>query len=135
MAPIRPENKARYPKDWKEIREQILARAENRCEWPGCRVENGKLGTWRGERFIPIFETTGDEIEASLKIVLTIAHLDHTPENCDPENLRAWCQRHHNRYDAKMRADGIKRRAAQAAGQGQLFELKTDSKSEELKDG
>ena len=36
-----------------------------------------------------------------IKIVLTIAHLDHTPENCADENLRAWCQRHHLAYDAE----------------------------------
>lgn len=40
-----------------------------------------------------------------VRIVLTIAHLDHTPENCDPSNLRALCQRCHNRYDAKHRAE------------------------------
>ncbi len=34
-----------------------------------------------------------------IKIVLTIAHLDHTPENCADDNLRAWCQRHHLAYD------------------------------------
>jgi hypothetical protein len=33
------------------------------------------------------------------RVVLTIAHLDHQPENCDPENLRAWCQRCHLTYD------------------------------------
>ncbi len=33
-------------------------------------------------------------------IVLTIAHLDHVPENCDPGNLAAMCQRCHLRYDA-----------------------------------
>ena len=38
------------------------------------------------------------------KVVLTIAHLDHTPENCDDENLRAWCQRCHLTYDAPMKA-------------------------------
>lgn len=32
-------------------------------------------------------------------IVLTVAHLDHDPANCDPANLRAWCQRHHLAYD------------------------------------
>lgn len=37
-------------------------------------------------------------------VVLTIAHLDHVPENCDPENLRAWCQRCHLRYDAAHHA-------------------------------
>lgn len=32
-------------------------------------------------------------------IVLTVAHLDHQPENCRPENLAAMCQRHHLAYD------------------------------------
>lgn len=39
-------------------------------------------------------------VEKMVDIVLTVAHLDHTPENCDPANLRAWCQRHHLAYDA-----------------------------------
>lgn len=39
----------------------------------------------------------------TVEIALTIAHLDHQPENCDPDNLRAWCQRCHNRYDAPYR--------------------------------
>ena len=34
--PIKPENKARYPKDWKQVRARILVRAGNRCEWPAC---------------------------------------------------------------------------------------------------
>lgn len=37
----------------------------------------------------------------AIVIVLTVGHLDHQPENCDPSNLRAWCQRHHLAYDAK----------------------------------
>lgn len=36
--PIKPENRGRYPKDWKQIRERILLRAGNRCEF--CGVEN-----------------------------------------------------------------------------------------------
>ena len=57
-----------------------------------------------------------------VRIVLTVAHLDHRPENCESDNLRAWCQRCHNRYDATMRRAGIvaRRRAAQAIGD--LFE-------------
>lgn len=86
--PIRPENRNRYPKDWKVIRASILQRANNRCEF--CGVENHTL------RLNPI---TGKEV----KIILTIAHLDHTPENCDPSNLRALCQRCHNTYDAEHR--------------------------------
>ena len=30
--PIRPENKARYPKNWPEISARIRARAGNKCE-------------------------------------------------------------------------------------------------------
>lgn len=37
-------------------------------------------------------------------VVLTIAHLDHTPENCDPDNLLAMCQRCHLAYDAESHA-------------------------------
>ena len=29
-----------------------------------------------------------DEVDKSIKIVLTIAHLDHTPENCSDSNLK-----------------------------------------------
>jgi hypothetical protein len=58
-----------------------------------------------------------------VRIVLTVAHLDHTPENCDPSNLRAWCQRCHNRYDAAHRRDGIRRRARESAAVGDLLEM------------
>jgi len=84
--PIRPENKARYPKDWKQISVAIRDRAENRCEgspaFPDCRAINGMPHPVTGS-----------------KVVLTVAHLDHTPENCEPDNLKAWCQRCHLNYD------------------------------------
>ena len=91
--PIRPENRFRYPKNWKEIRLQILQRANNRCEFCGrlnhSIVDNGHC--------------------KMIKVVLTIAHLNHTPEDCRPENLRALCQRCHNQYDAKHRAETRKK--------------------------
>ena len=90
--PIRPENKARYPKNWKQIRQKILERADNKCEF--CGVENHSLRYRVSEK---------DGLEIPTRVVLTIAHLDHTPENCDPSNLRALCQRCHNRYDAEHR--------------------------------
>lgn len=74
--PIKPENKARYPKDWKAISKAIRERSGGRCE---CHGEPAK---W-----------------AKGKIVLTVAHLDHTPENCGHDNLKAMCQRCHLRYD------------------------------------
>lgn len=39
------------------------------------------------------------EVGAKGKIVLTVAHLNHTPEDCRDENLKAMCQRCHLRYD------------------------------------
>jgi hypothetical protein len=36
-------------------------------------------------------------------VVLTVAHMDHEPENCSNDNLRALCQRCHNRYDGPHR--------------------------------
>lgn len=36
--PIKPENKKRYPANWKDIRKDILERADNKCEF--CGIEN-----------------------------------------------------------------------------------------------
>lgn len=95
MAPIRPEDRDRYPANWGEIRREILDRARDCCE------ECGALN------YQP-HPVTGS------KVVLTIAHLDHTPENCDQNNLRAWCQKCHNSYDAPHRAAGRRRRKREA---------------------
>lgn len=82
IMPIRPENKARYPKNWKQISEDIrFNRAKNKCE--KCGAENYKPHPITGS-----------------KVILTVAHLDHTPENVDYDNLMAMCQRCHLRYDA-----------------------------------
>lgn len=132
--PIRPENKARYPKDWKEIRERILARAgqdrnkagevmaEAKCEW--CGAMNHTFGQRKANGdWVPLglmeAEVAHLDGERVVQIVLTIAHLDHTPENCGDDNLRAWCQRCHNRYDVVNRRRGIRER--QAANTGELF--------------
>lgn len=118
--PIRPENKARYPANWKQIRARILKRAERIHGIPHCEecgvpnhewIERTETG-WK----LSIADLGG------IYIVLTIAHLDHTPENCTDENLRAWCQRCHNRYDAPMRAAGIKQRKRAASAIGDLLE-------------
>lgn len=122
--PIKPENKDRYPANWKtEIRPAILKRAGNKCEW--CGKPNRKIiksvrvgGSWiwwdndaagwrneKGDYFSDLyydenyFERIGNPSVCEAEIVLTIAHLDHIPENCDPSNLRALCQRCHLTYD------------------------------------
>lgn len=108
--PIRPENKSRYPKNWKEIRLSILERADNKCEFCGAPNHQWRMKTDEGKEF---YEDDPMQLETwvcvdgmkATKIVLTIAHLDHQPENCDPENLRALCQRCHLRYDKEHHAE------------------------------
>ena len=100
--PIRAENKSRYPKDWKAISLSIRERAQQMCEQ--CGAANGKPHPVTGSI-----------------VVLTVAHLDHTPENCAPDNLRAWCQKCHNAYDAPMRAAGKRERARAALGIADLL--------------
>jgi len=59
----------------------------------------------------------------SRMVVLTVAHLDHTPEHCTPDNLRVWCQRCHLTYDAREHAESRARRAREELereGQGRL---------------
>lgn len=115
--PVKPENRARYPKDWKQISASIRERAGNRCE--DCGVRNyelggrDKAGQWHkalpvGEKLLRLeYPSPGDHAICEglsvalriVRIVLTVAHLDHQPENCDPSNLKALCQRCHLRYD------------------------------------
>lgn len=51
-------------------------------------------------------------------VVLTVAHLNHTPEDCRPENLKAMCQRCHLRYDHDHHQRNARetRRSRKAAG-------------------
>ena len=99
--PIRPSERARYPKDWKDISRAIRARAGDRCE---CMGECGLHCTTGGPRRCE--EVNGQPAKwARGTVVLTCAHLDHTPENCDPANLRSMCQRCHLRYDREHHAE------------------------------
>jgi len=45
----------------------------------------------------------------------------HTPENCDDENLRAWCQRCHLTYDAKHHAQNAYATRRGRKADGDLF--------------
>jgi 5-methylcytosine-specific restriction endonuclease McrA len=99
--PIKPENKGRYPKDWKQIRSCILERAKHACEQ--CGVPNH---AWRDNNtglhtFDPMLAESLALVDkhSVTYIVLTVAHLNHQPEDCRPENLKAMCQRCHLRYD------------------------------------
>lgn len=141
--PFRPENRDRYPDNWSEISRQIREAANNTCEkcgtMNGANIRRGKTaeGTpvWRpaswpvnldgmsSETGETVIGSCGDLVNYGdpVRVVLTVAHLDHQPENCDPENLRAWCQRCHNIYDGPMRRAGIASRRHAARACGDLF--------------
>ena len=89
--PIRPEERDRYPKNWKAIVAHIRERAGDKCEW--CGALNHQPHPLTGSL-----------------VICTTAHLNHTPEDCRDENLAYLCQKCHNTYDAPHRAAGIKAR-------------------------
>lgn len=125
--PIRPENKARYPVNWPEISASIRERAEHKCE--KCGVPNYEYGgrapdgSWHkalplGEKLLRLeWPQPGEYAFCEgwptklriVRIVLTVAHLNHTPEDCRPENLKCWCQRCHLFYDRKHHAANARR--------------------------
>lgn len=140
--PIKPENKSRYPRDWKDIRAAILARAGNCCE--ECKVPNGKRIARGAGQFAGTFQTEDADVHDAetgvhiarvsmseyhvknmVTVVLTIAHLDHQPENCAPENLRALCQMHHLRHDAKHHAKTARETRRARLNNLDLFEAST----------
>lgn len=116
----------RYPRDWPAIRARVLERAGYRCE--ACGLPDGSLavrepdGRYR-EVDPELAEALWDDGERVIRIVLTVAHLDHDPQNNDLANLRAWCQPCHLRYDADLHrkhAAETRRRRKVEAGQLEL---------------
>ncbi|MCR4295491.1 MAG: hypothetical protein NUW21_08150 [Elusimicrobia bacterium] len=118
--PIRPENRARYPVDWKALSNHIrFERAEKRCECPGGAEG---CGLHRGRR---CEEHHGERAKwARGKVILTVAHLDHDPANCRDENLAAMCQRCHLRYDRQHHAETAALTRDARRGQARLFDVR-----------
>lgn len=114
--PIRPENLARYPADWPVISWTIRwVRALGRCE---CRGECARVHLTPTGR---CSARNGGTTITGAAVVLTVAHLDHTPENCHPANLRAMCQGCHLRYDRDHHAETARAtRARRLAAAGVL---------------
>lgn len=98
-----PCNYKLYPENWlTEIRPRILKRAKDKCEF--CGVVNY---SWinRHTREIQLRSE-----EDSIRVILTIAHLDHDIKHNEDSNLKALCQKCHNNYDRKNRNKNIRTR-------------------------
>lgn len=113
-----PIDYSRYPYNWKsEIVPRILERAGNKCE--KCGLENHstvyRIKLWIREegryKLRSLWFRSKEDAEREkmiydvnpIKVVLTIAHLDHdeTNEDVEDDRLMALCQLCHLRYDAK----------------------------------
>ena len=108
-----PINYRDYHPKWSLIRRLILKRANNCCE--ECNVKNYDMGYridgtfYSEEQICDILDKTGFDLtdklpeskQQAIKIVLTVAHLDHDTANNRFSNLRAWCQRCHLNFDRK----------------------------------
>lgn len=124
----------KYHPEWKtRIRPDILKRAGNKCECCGLpnyavgyrdldgtfhptagnkmhdKAGNGEL-KYREARYLVKHCNEHNEDDYKLIIIiLTIAHLDHDINNNDYSNLKAMCQRCHNRYDMSNRVKNRKK--------------------------
>ena len=97
-----PMQKELYPDNWKEIAFRIKDSTGWKCQ--GC----GKQCRKPGEPFDTHRNT------------LTVAHLNHRPEDIRLENLKALCAPCHLRYDAGHHAETRKRKRGEQHGQREL---------------
>jgi hypothetical protein len=127
-----PINYKLYPPNWKtEIRPAILKRANNCCEY--CGVKNYSRGArdFNGEWFheIQIDNMNSDTgfwhfqsmHVKTIKIVLTIAHLDHDVANNDHSNLKALCQKCHLSLDHNQHRENARKTNQKKKGLQSLF--------------
>jgi hypothetical protein len=107
-----PMNKKHYSKYWQWISQEIRNAAGQRCEL--CFAPNGEwvvrardgVHPWR-----PVITT--DDDETSIKIVLTVHHVDGNKNNNTRHNLLALCQRCHLRLDLGKHIKNRKSRRTQ----------------------
>jgi hypothetical protein len=110
-----PMNRDRYPGNWDEIALDIKAAANwicvecgRPCRHPG-ELANEFANRIKAHHPMWSMDLADEEQQGEVMVLipkigrftLTVAHLDHTPENCDADNLRAWCSVCHCRNDLR----------------------------------
>lgn len=122
-----PMNRKLYPANWEAIARAVKDEANWHCEQCGRPCRKPGESTWdlykriENQHWQWANDLDGEEAdgEPTLKLgrfVLTVAHLDHRPENCDRANLKALCAPCHCRYDLAAMAQK-KRLKAERNGQ------------------
>jgi len=108
-----PMDRSLYPPNWNDIALSVKEVAGWTCqecqrpcrkpdqEWADFVLEllnGGGSDGWYAQTCEAVDEGV---LEKPGRFVLTVAHLNHRPEDCRPENLRALCSGCHLRYDGK----------------------------------
>jgi hypothetical protein len=112
------------PHEWRPIEGNRPA-STARDNWfdlagEGCDCYGNRWTYKAAREFVRAHWAPTDEDYPTI-IVLTVAHLDHQPENCDPSNLSAMCQRHHLAYDQDHHRANAQATRRQRSGTRELF--------------
>ena len=123
-----------------KIRAAILERAEHRCEFCGVpnyawilrghgpdagtflMINSGAVHDAGHGQFLGHVRSTDFHGHKYTRVILTIAHLDHTPEHNDPANLRALCCRCHLLHAAEHHRQSAYQRRRASKARGDLFD-------------
>lgn len=129
-----PMDRSLYPANWDEIALKIKRKARWTCQGCGrpCRKPGESIAalTDRVGEWSDAYEEVDDDefgptwVFKRGRFVLTVAHLDHRPDNCKLRNLKALCAPCHCRYDLSQMARK-KMVKLEIAGQLNLFQKKS----------
>jgi hypothetical protein len=113
--PIRPENKARYPKEWPQMVAAARERSGNCCECTGQCGREHPGGRCNERNHTPHSETGS-------KVVLTLAHEHGVPlEETSIERMFHACQRCHLLYDKHIHRQNRQTTLHHRRAMGDLF--------------
>jgi hypothetical protein len=108
-----PMDRKLYPPNWDAIAGEIKAEVNWCCEFCGrACIRPGESV----EEFCDRIRTTDNLDECPVvadfrayprRWIITVAHLDHVPGNCDRANLKALCNPCHCRYDLQQMGQKI----------------------------
>ena len=88
--PFKPEHRKYYGREWRRLSQRLRTeRASNQCEW--CHARNYQPH--------PVTRS---------KVILTVAHFNHTPGDDREENLVVLCQRCHLALDRDQHKENAK---------------------------
>jgi hypothetical protein len=132
-----PMDKKRYPKNWNQIATKVKKKANwccEKCHRPCRKPKENRFDFEDRIESTPwsddLYECEYDEELGSIlrskltRFTLTVAHLNHIPEDCRPENLKALCSVCHCRYDAVHHVKSRKKNCyakREAVGQLTIF--------------